>query len=220
MGVTSLISEILSPAEAMARSADSRPAPGPLTITTTDLRPCSMALAAASPAATWAANGVDLREPLKPRAPADDQDRTFPVGSVMVIIVLLKVELMWTIPLATFFLTRFFPFFGVTGDAVTGSMPVRLGTAGGADSSTLAGAASAFFTGFSAFSACFSSATLALRSRRIHAGHPSGAPARRPQPCARGRASGPCGCGHWCGCAGRGPEAPCGGEGRGSSPGP
>ncbi len=97
-----------------------------------------MALAAASPAATCAANGVDLREPLKPRAPADDQDRTFPVASVMVIIVLLNVELMCTIPLATFFLTRFFPFFGVTGDAVTGSMPLRFGTEG-VISSALAG---------------------------------------------------------------------------------
>src|SRR5512136_3420065 len=110
MGVTSLMSEIFRPAEAMARSADSRPAPGPLTMTTTALRPCSMALAAASPAATCAANGVDLREPLKPRAPAEDQDRTFPVASVMVIIVLLNVELMCTMPLATLFLTRFFPF--------------------------------------------------------------------------------------------------------------
>ena len=41
----------------MARSADSRPAPGPFTITETFLRPCSIALAAASPAATCAAKG-------------------------------------------------------------------------------------------------------------------------------------------------------------------
>ncbi len=54
-------------------------------------------------------------------------------------------------PVATFFLTRFFPFFGVTGDAVTGSMPPRFGAAG-AD-------ASSFFAGCSAL-VCFSSATL------------------------------------------------------------
>src|SRR5271165_4693283 len=84
MGVTSRMREILRPAEASARSADSRPAPGPLTITVTFLSPCSMALAAASPAATWAANGVDLRLPLKPRAPAEDQATTFPETSVMV----------------------------------------------------------------------------------------------------------------------------------------
>ena len=75
---------IFSPAAASARSADSRPAPGPFTITVTFFRPCSMALAAASPAATCAANGVDLRLPLKPRAPADDQEITFPETSVMV----------------------------------------------------------------------------------------------------------------------------------------
>jgi hypothetical protein len=48
-------------------------------------------LAAASPAATCAANGVDLREPLKPRAPAEDQLSTFPLTSVMVMMVLLNV---------------------------------------------------------------------------------------------------------------------------------
>jgi len=46
-------------------------------MTETFFRPCSIALAAASPAATCAAKGVDLREPLKPRAPADDQESTF-----------------------------------------------------------------------------------------------------------------------------------------------
>ena len=52
-----------------------------------------MALAAASPAATCAANGVDLRLPLKPRAPAEDQEITFPETSVMVMMVLLNVRL-------------------------------------------------------------------------------------------------------------------------------
>src|SRR5574342_957231 len=145
------MSVILSPAAERARSADSRPAPGPFTSTDTVLRPCSMAFAAASPAATWAANGVDLREPLKPRAPADDHAITFPVASVMVIIVLLKVEAMCTMPVATFFFTRFLPFLGVTGEAVMGSMPPRFGAAGGVLSSTLGaagGAAAACFGSF------------------------------------------------------------------------
>ena len=71
-----------------------------------------------------------MREPLKPRAPALDQAMTFPVASVMVIWVLLKVEAMWTMPVAMFFLTRFFPFLGVTGEAVMGSIPPRFGIAG------------------------------------------------------------------------------------------
>src|SRR5205814_8793155 len=111
MGVMSRMSETLRPAAAIARSADSRPAPGPFTITETFLRPCSIALAAASPAATCAANGVDLREPLNPRAPADDHDSTFPDTSVMVMMVLLKVLWMKTIPVWMFFLTFFFAFF-------------------------------------------------------------------------------------------------------------
>src|SRR5678810_933822 len=67
--------------------------------------PCSCALRAACSAASCAANGVDLREPLKPHAPADDQEITFPDTSVMVTIVLLKVELMCATPVWTFFLT-------------------------------------------------------------------------------------------------------------------
>src|SRR5512140_2907166 len=109
MGVTSRITVILRPAADRARRADSRRAPGPFTSTETVLSPCSIALAAASPAATWAAKGVDLREPLKPRAPALDHAITFPETSQIVIIVLLKVEAMWTMPAATFFFTRFFP---------------------------------------------------------------------------------------------------------------
>ena len=38
--------------------------------------------------------GVDLREPLKPMSPAEDQEITAPVGSVMETMVLLKVDLM------------------------------------------------------------------------------------------------------------------------------
>src|SRR5512138_591580 len=149
----------LSPADERARSADSRPEPGPFTRTETVFSPCSIAFAAASPAATCAANGVDLREPLKPRAPADDHAITFPTASQIVIIVLLKVEAMCTMPTATFFFTRFFPFFGVTGEAVMGSMPPRFGAGGGVlSSAALVGAGAGAFAGL--FSGvCFSSAT-------------------------------------------------------------
>src|SRR5207237_9232587 len=65
------------------------------------LSPCSMALRAASSAAVCAANGVDLREPLKPALPALDHDTTLPVLSVSVTIVLLNVAWMWATPVRT-----------------------------------------------------------------------------------------------------------------------
>ncbi len=49
-----------------------------------------MALRPASSAATWAAYGVDLRDPLKPIMPADDHDTALPWASVIVIMVLLN----------------------------------------------------------------------------------------------------------------------------------
>src|SRR3954447_13714345 len=82
----------------MARSADSRPEPGPETSTSSVRSPCSPALRTASSAAICAANGVDLREPLKPIVPADDHEIVLPCASVMVIIVLLKVELTCATP--------------------------------------------------------------------------------------------------------------------------
>src|SRR4051812_6058059 len=124
MGVMSRMSETLRPAAAMARSADSRPAPGPFTSTDTFFRPCSIALAAASPAATWAAKGVDLRDPLKPRAPADDHDSTFPLTSVMVMIVLLNVLWMKTIPVWMFFLLFFLPFLPLVSVGAAVAPPV------------------------------------------------------------------------------------------------
>jgi len=51
-----------------------------------------MAFFAASSAANWAANGVDFREPLNPRTPAEDQEITFPDTSVILTIVLLNVD--------------------------------------------------------------------------------------------------------------------------------
>src|ERR1700677_2221175 len=82
----------------MARSADSRREPGPETSTSSMRMPCSPAFLTASSAAIWAANGVDLREPLKPIVPAEDQDMVLPCASVIVIIVLLNVELTWATP--------------------------------------------------------------------------------------------------------------------------
>src|SRR2546430_8957588 len=64
--------------------------------------PCSIARRAAASAANCAANGVDLREPLKPTWPAEAQEITAPVGSVMDTIVLLNVLLMCACPWATF----------------------------------------------------------------------------------------------------------------------
>src|SRR5205807_3240217 len=90
IGVTSRIDVIVNPAACNARSADSRPDPGPATSTSRVRMPCSIAFCAASSAATWAANGVDLREPLNPLVPAEDQAIVLPWASVMVIIVLLN----------------------------------------------------------------------------------------------------------------------------------
>src|SRR3954468_19645143 len=107
-GVTSRMRLILNPAAFSARSADSRPEPGPLTYTVTLRTPCSIAFFAASSAASCAANGVDLREPLKPHVPALDQATTLPETSVIETIVLLNVALMCATPVWMFFRTFFF----------------------------------------------------------------------------------------------------------------
>ena len=57
-----------------------------------------MPFLAAASAVTWAANGVDLREPLNPALPADSQAITLPSGSVRVTMVLLNEVLMWAWP--------------------------------------------------------------------------------------------------------------------------
>ena len=49
---------ISMPAACMARMADSRPLPGPLTRMSTERRPDSLALVHAAVAACWAAKGV------------------------------------------------------------------------------------------------------------------------------------------------------------------
>ena len=74
--------------------AASRPEPGPRTNTSTCLTPCSMPFRAASSPARCAANAVDLREPLKPTVPELPHVMGLPCGSVIVMIVLLKVDWM------------------------------------------------------------------------------------------------------------------------------
>src|SRR6516162_7597078 len=87
-GVTSRIERTSSPDDAKARTADSRPEPGPLTTTSTLRMPWSRAWLAAFAAACCAANGVPLRDPRRPSEPELFHDTVFPVRSVMVTIVL------------------------------------------------------------------------------------------------------------------------------------
>src|SRR5579871_1092917 len=106
------------PAVESARTADSRPAPGPLTRTSTVRKPDSFALLAAVSDACCAAKGVPLRDPRNPSEPELDQEITFPMGSVIVMIVLLNEAWTCTVPRGTdrfsFFLNVFFlpPFAG------------------------------------------------------------------------------------------------------------
>ena len=81
-----------------ARIADSRPAPGPLTRTSSVRMPNAFAALPAAIAAWVAANGVPLRDPLKPMPPALDHAITAPSGSVMVIVVLLNEAWMCAYP--------------------------------------------------------------------------------------------------------------------------
>src|SRR6476646_6657685 len=93
---------IWKPTAWRARSALSRPEPGPLTSTSRVRTPWSAALRPASSAATCAAYGVDLRLPLKPIMPALDQAIALPCASVMVIMVLLKLALTCATPAVMF----------------------------------------------------------------------------------------------------------------------
>src|ERR1700676_1879656 len=112
IGVRSRMGRTSRPAVDRARTADSRPAPGPLTATSTVRKPDSFALFAAVSDACCAANGVPFRDPRKPREPELDQEITLPMGSVIVTIVLLKDACTWTRPSGTerfsFFLNAFF----------------------------------------------------------------------------------------------------------------
>src|SRR5712691_8184462 len=89
-GVTSEMLVILKPTAFNARTADSRPGPGPLMRTSIFFTPHSWAARPAFSAATCAANGVLLREPLKPAAPEVAHARALPWRSVMVTMVLLN----------------------------------------------------------------------------------------------------------------------------------
>src|SRR5882762_3362871 len=97
--------EIFSPTALSARTADSRPGPGPLMRTSMFFTPHSCAARPARSAATCAANGVDLREPLNPAFPEVAQESVFPWRSVMVTMVLLNDACTCAMPSATFFLT-------------------------------------------------------------------------------------------------------------------
>src|SRR5690606_30007444 len=107
IGVTSRIDVTVNPMACSARSALSRPEPGPDTFTSTVRMPCSIALRPASSAATCAAYGVDLREPLKFIEPALDHEIVLPCASVMVIIVLLNDACTWATPVTMFLRSRF-----------------------------------------------------------------------------------------------------------------
>lgn len=100
-GVTSSIDLIVRPAACSDVIALSRPLPGPFTLTSTSFMPNLIAFSAACWAASWPANGVLLRLPLKPLVPAVDQQSVSPLVSVMVTVVLLKLALMWAIPTVT-----------------------------------------------------------------------------------------------------------------------
>src|SRR4029079_1306020 len=113
MGVTSRIDFTSSPTVWRARIADSRPEPGPFTRTSSERMPTAFAALPALSAAWVAANGVPLRDPLKPIPPALDQATTFPSVSVIVTVVLLNDAWMcarpwWTMRFSPRFLNVFF----------------------------------------------------------------------------------------------------------------
>src|SRR6185369_9404244 len=107
IGVRSRMERTSRPAVDRARTADSRPAPGPLTFTLTLRTPDSLALLAAVSDACCAAKGVPLRDPRNPSEPELDHDSTFPTVSVMVMMVLLKDACTCTMPAGTFFFSFF-----------------------------------------------------------------------------------------------------------------
>src|SRR6478736_5189789 len=92
---------IFSPTAFRARTADSRPGPGPLMRTSMFFTPHSCAARPARSAATCAAKGVDLREPLKPALPEVAHDSVLPWRSVIVMMVLLKDACTWAMPSVT-----------------------------------------------------------------------------------------------------------------------
>src|ERR671917_1627478 len=104
-GVTSEMLVILKPTAFNARTADSRPGPGPLMRTSMFFTPDSAARRPACSAATCAAKGVDLRDPLKPLLPHVAHASALPWRSVIVTIVLLNDAWTCAIPSAMFLRT-------------------------------------------------------------------------------------------------------------------
>ena len=104
------------PAARNARTAASRPPPGPFTRTSMLLNPSAMASSAAFLADSVAANGVLFREPLNPKVPELHHEMAFPNLSVKVTMVLLKVALTKPIPSGSTFVFFFFFVFGLAKD--------------------------------------------------------------------------------------------------------
>ena len=116
IGVLSLMVRTSRPAVASARTADSRPGSR-----TADVHfhasadPDSLALLAAVSDACCAANGVPLRDPRNPSEPELDHAITFPIGSVMVMMVLLNEAWTCTSPVGTTFFSFFLKVFFFAG---------------------------------------------------------------------------------------------------------
>src|SRR5688500_12600210 len=102
------------PAATSAWIADSRPDPGPCTLTCTRRTPSVTASRPACSPATVAANGVDFLDPLKPAFPDDPHEMVFPWVSVIVMVVLLNVALTWAMPSASITRFAFFPIAMIT----------------------------------------------------------------------------------------------------------
>src|SRR5215831_16879125 len=202
IGVMSRISTMCNPAAESARTADSRPEPGPFTRTSTLFIPYwSRATPAAASEACCAAYGVPLRDPLKPMAPAEDQHMVRPSGSVMVICVLLNDAATYTTPWGTTRRSRFFL-----------NSFLRFAAAGfaGAPASGVPAAFGSFATIHSVLS---TAGNFAFRKSGSRAAAVKINPSCRRSSSwlRRRRAAAPCGYARWCACAAREP-ADCAGD--------
>src|SRR3989344_5843528 len=91
IGVASLIERIWMPLPEKARRTDSRPAPTPRIITDASFSPIIMLFSPRNSPTLAAAYGVDFLAPEKPSAPALEDTMAFPLSSVIIAFVLLKV---------------------------------------------------------------------------------------------------------------------------------
>src|SRR6266850_2097454 len=119
--------------------------------------PWLMASRALASAATWAAKGVLLREPLKPTLPELAQVTTAPSMSVMVMIVLLKLACTWATPFVPTLRSRFFVFLtSATRNLHSGARhPARLDAQRGRDRRDLRLNRYRFGPGFAAVAVIF-----------------------------------------------------------------